>query len=474
MSSIFRALMVSMLSASALAVMVFASTPAAAQTSVAQIGTVNAAISGDIGSQIRFPVEKYTLPNGLVVLLAEDHSAPIVSYHTWFRVGSKDEEPGYTGIAHLFEHMMFKGAKRYTGAQFDTILQANGATNNAFTSYDYTGYYENLPSSKLELVIDIESDRMANLQVTEANLKSEREVVKEERRYRVDNNPSGILNEVLYGTAFRVHPYRWPVIGYMTDLNNINLAKSIEFYRQFYAPNNAIIVVSGDFNSSEAKKLIERYYGKIPAQEIKRRARPPEPPVTSPRTQFVSKDVQSVTFAISYHTPKAGEEDAYALDLLSNIMGRGASSRLYKRLVYKDQVASGVSAYNYTKQDSGLFTFRVSLKPGANFGQAQRAVYGEVWRPRNILVSEAELEMAKNQTMKDYVDGLKTVYGRAQALAVNEVLFGDYGRLFTDLDRYNRVTREQIRAVAAKYLVPEKSVLAVLRPNRSKTQSDNP
>ncbi|MCM2282055.1 MAG: insulinase family protein [Bdellovibrionaceae bacterium] len=453
------------------------SAPAAAQSKsvltkgtapTAKSASANAANPGDIGAQIRFPVEKYALPNGLVVLLAEDHSAPLISYQTWFRVGSKDEEPGYTGIAHLFEHMMFKGAKRYTGEQFDTILQANGATNNAFTSYDYTGYYENLPSSKLELVIDIESDRMENLNVTEDNLRSEREVVKEERRYRVDNNPHGMLSEVLYGTAFRVHPYRWPVIGYMADLNNINLAKSIEFYRQFYAPNNAVIVVAGDFDTKEAKKLIEKYYGKIPAQEIKRRPRPSEPPVASARSQFVAKDVQNVTFAISYHTPKAGEEEAYALDLLANIMGRGTSSRLYKRLVYKDQMAGSVSAYNSTKQDSGLLTLTVSLKPGANFSQAQRAVYGEMWQPRHWLVKDQELEMAKNQTMKDYVDSLKTVHGKAEMLALNEILFGDYARVFTDLEHYNRVTPEQIRKAAVKYLSPEKSILAVLRPQAGK------
>ncbi len=424
--------------------------------------------AGDIGSQIRFPVEKYTLPNGLTVLLTEDHSVPLVSYHTWFRIGSKDEEPGYTGLAHLFEHMMFKGAKRYTGEQFDRILQANGASNNAFTTYDFTGYYEDLPSSKLELVIDIEADRMQNLQVTEENLKSEREVVKEERRFRVDNNPSGILRETLYGVAYRVHPYRWPVIGYMADLNNINLAKSIEFYRQNYAPNNAVIVVSGDFNSADAKKLIEKYYGAIPRQEIKRRERPPEPAVGSSRAQTVYRDVQNAMFAFAYHGPKAGEEEGYALDLLANILARGTSSRLYKRLVYKDQLATSVSAFNYSKMDSGLFEVHVSMKPKQDWGRAQRAIYGEIFRTRNVLVTPSELEMAKNQTMKDYVDGLKTAHGRAEQLMTNEILFGDYTRLFSDIDRYNRVTAEQIRAAAKKYLAPDRSIVAMLRPSKGK------
>jgi zinc protease len=430
--------------------------------------------AGDIGSQIRFPVEKYTLPNGLTVLLTEDHSVPLVSYHTWFRVGSKDEEPGYTGIAHLFEHMMFKGAKRYSDEQFDRVLQANGASNNAFTTYDFTGYYEDLPSSKLELVIDIESDRMQSLQVTEEHLKSERDVVKEERRFRVDNNPSGILRETLYGVAYRVHPYRWPVIGYMADLTNINLQKSIEFYRQNYAPNNAVIVVSGDFNSADAKKLIEKYYGAIPRQDINRRVRPPEPAVGASRSQTVYRDVQNTMFAIAYHAPKAGDDDGYALDLLANILARGASSRLYKRLVYKAQIATSVNAFNYSKMDSGLFEIHVSMKPRQDSGSAQRAIYGEVFRTRNVLVTDAELEMAKNQTMKDYVDGLKTAHGRAEQLMTNEILFGDYTRLFSDLDRYNRVTAEQIRSAAKKYLSPEKSIVAILKPGKGKAAGAAP
>lgn len=413
--------------------------------------------------EIRFTVEKYKLPNGLTVLLHEDHTVPIISYHTWFRVGSKHEEPGTTGIAHLFEHMMFKGAKRYTGAQFDTILQANGATNNAFTTNDYTGYYENLPSSKLELVIDIESDRMENLQITPENLKSEREVVKEERRYRVDNNPMGILREALYGTAFKVSPYRWPVIGYMSDLDNISLEKANEFYRTYYAPNNAVIVVAGAFKSNEAKALIQKYYGHMKAQTIPEKPRPPEPAQVSQRMQVLTRDVQSTTFATSYHTPKAGSDEAYALDLLANIMGRGTSSRLYKRLVYQGQMATSVSAYNITLQDSGLFQVFVSVKPGTDWGTAQRAVYGEMWLPRNRLVSADELQMAKNQVMMSYIDGLKTIHGKAESLATNEILFGDYEQLFRDLDRYNRVTAEQIRAVAKKYLEPSNSTLLVLK-----------
>lgn len=423
--------------------------------------------SGDIGSQIRFKVEKYKLPNGLTVLLHEDHSVPLISYQTWFRVGSKNEQPGLTGIAHLFEHMMFRGAKRFSGEQLDTMLQANGATNNAFTTNDYTGYYENLPSAKLELVVDIESDRMENLKINQENLTAELGVVKEERRMRVDNNPGGILREALFGTAFRVHPYKWPVIGYMTDLDNINVENAQAFHKTFYAPNNATVVVAGDFDSAKAKKLIEKYYGAIPPQTLPTQTRAMEPTQSAARSQFVTKPVQSISFVVAYQTPKNGEEETYALDLLANIMGFGDSSRLHQRLVYKDQIATGVSVYNQTLQEAGLFQVYVTMKPGADFGKAQRALVGEMWRPRNVLVSDVDLQKAKNQVMKNYVDGLKTVHGRAEALALNETLYGDYEMLFKDLDHYNRVTKEQIRKVAIKYLGPERATLVALKPERA-------
>ena len=421
----------------------------------------------DIGSQIRFKVDKYKLPNGLTVLLQEDHSAPIISYQTWFRVGSKNEEPGFTGIAHLFEHMMFKGAKRYSGEQFDEMLQSNGATNNAFTTQDYTGYYEDLPSAKLELVMDIESDRMESLKVTAENLKSEREVVKEERRFRVDNNPMGILREAIFGTAFRVHPYRWPVIGYMTDIDNITLEKAQDFFKTYYAPNNAVLVIAGDFDPNEAKKLVTKYYGSIKAHDIPNKPRPEEPAQTAERTQFISRDVQNTQFAIVYHTPKAATPESYAFDLLANILGNGNSSRLHQRLVYKDQIALGVGADNLTLQEAGLFQVFVTLKPEVKFPKAQKAVFGEMWRPRNLLVSDSELQKAKNQLMKGYVDGLKTVHGKASALALNETLFGDYERLFSDLARYNAVKAEDIRKVAHRYLAPEQSTVVVLRPKKA-------
>lgn len=419
---------------------------------------------------IEFNVTKEVLTNGLTVLYHVDRSVPLVSFHSWFRVGSKDEKQGLTGIAHLFEHMMFKGAKKYSGNDFDLILQANGATNNAFTTNDYTGYHINAPSSKLELLIDIESDRMATLKIDKAALDSEREVVKEERRFRVDDNPMGILWTNVFSTAYRQHPYRWPVIGSMADLGRVTTEIAQNFHRVFYSPTNAVLVIAGDFDLAAAKALVQKYYGAIPRQEVKRVVHPPEPKQTAARSNFIKRDINAWTAAISYIVPEAGTSDSYALDLLAAILGRGPSSRLYKRIVYKEQLATSANVGNSSLQDSGLFQIFLSLKPQLTeaaaqkqFMAAQRAVYAEMWRPRYIKVSAEDLERARNQVIMGQVEGLKTLQGKAEALALNEVLFSDYKRTFSDIDRYLTVTPEQILRVAKTYLAPEQSSLVVVR-----------
>ncbi|MCB0394677.1 MAG: insulinase family protein [Bdellovibrionales bacterium] len=404
--------------------------------------------------KIHFEVEKFQLPNGLTVLMHVDRTIPIVSYQTWFRVGSVDEEVNYTGIAHLFEHMMFKGAKRYSNKMYDQVLRENGATNNAFTTRDYTAYYINLPSSRVELAVDMESDRMESLQINSENLTSEREVVKEERRYRVDNRPVGLLYETLFASVFRTHPYRWPVIGWMKDLGNINVEKCKDFFRKYYAPNNAVVSVAGDFDPSKLKSLIEKYYGKIPSQEITRTKREPESPQKAAKVVSISKKVAGEHLAIGYRTAKAGQKDTYAIDLLTEILGGGTSSRLYKRLIYNSQVADSVSAYQMSMKEDGLVTFFIEMKSGKSFDQATKIVLGELWRSRNQKYDEKEVEKAKNSVLVSYVDSLKSSYGKAYALGLNEVLMGSYEFLFKDIDIYLSVTPEMIQEVAEKYFQP--------------------
>ncbi len=415
-------------------------------------------------SAIQLKVDKFTMENGLTVLLHVDNTLPIVSYQTWFRVGSRNEEVGYTGLAHLFEHLMFKGSKRYSGKDFDRILHANGATNNAFTSHDYTGYYENLPSDKLELVMDIEADRMAHLSITPEHLKSERDVVKEERRFRVDNDVEGTLSEMMWSTVFKVHPYRSPISGSLRDLDRVTVEKAQDFYRQYYAPNNAVIVVAGAFDPGQVKSWLKKYYGTIPAQKIENRAISQEPAQRGARSMRLAREVKNSTFLVAFRAPKAGDPDAYALDLLASVLGEGGSSRLYKRLVYREQLATAVFASNYSLRDPGVFQVFVSLRPGAQYQKAANLIYAELWQVRNKPVVELELIKARNMVMKHYIEGLKTIAGKAHALALNEIIFGDYTMFFRDLAEYEKVTVADLQRVAKTYLQPQQRSVVLVAP----------
>lgn len=415
---------------------------------------------------LHFPVTKKTLPNGLTVLMHEDHSLPTISYQTWFRVGSRDEEPQYTGIAHLFEHMMFKGAKRYSGLDFDRILKANGVTNNAFTTRDFTAYYEDLPSDKLELIMDMESDRLENLQLTESNFTSEREVVKEERRLRVDNSLDGVLDEVLWNTAFKVHPYTWPVIGWMEDLNRITLEKCKAFFRTFYSAPNAVIVISGDFDSNKASSLIEKYYGHLPKVEIRRRPYDMEPISKVSQAKVVEKPAENERLILAYRIERQGHPLSYAMDLVNNILTEGESSRLYKRLVYELQLAIGVEAASYTPRDPGLFYIEIDLKPGVSHKKILATVLEEVEGLSKKPFTESEITKAKNQAISQWVSGLKTIHKKAQALAINEIMTGNYQDLFNDLDTYQKLTVEDLTKAVRQFLIPTNRTQLVLMPSK--------
>ncbi len=417
----------------------------------------------ELAQMIRLNVERYTLSNGMTVLLHEDHSAPIFTYHQWYRVGSRDEEPGRTGLAHFFEHLMFKGTPRYGSRELDRLIQANGGTYNAFTSKDVTAYHTTLPAGKLELIIDIEADRMRNLIFDEDEIASEREVVKEERRQRVEDSVLGSLSEALWRTVFRVHPYRWPVIGYMADLEAATMEDLKAFYRRFYAPNNSVVVISGSFNSRQAKGLIERHFGSIPAGEPIERVYPEEPAQSGQRSLSLRRDVQSPTVAVAFRTTDVMDPDIFALDILAGVLGWGDSSRLHRRLVRREQTVTSISASSQNLASSGVFQITAHLKPGVNSEQVLRSIYGEIYRARNSRVSEDELERVKNQLMKSYVDAMKTIEGKARVLAYAEVVYGSYTRIFEDLARFAEVTAEQVQEVAEKYLQPhQRSVIQVL------------
>ncbi len=419
--------------------------------------------------KINMPVEKFTLENGLVVLLHRDPTIPMVSFHTWYKVGSQNERPGITGSAHMLEHMMFKGAEKYSNKEFDMILHSNGITNNAFTSFDITGYYEILPSDKLELIMDLERDRMTSLLLKEEDLKSEQEVVAEERRWRVDNNPQSLLREQAMEILFAGHSYRWPVIGYMKDIQNFDIETLRKFYNQYYGPNNAVLVVAGDIDLVKTKELVKQYYGPLKVRPVPKSKKAKLKPLKQKKTITLEKDVQVPSLMISYQSVQDQHPDSYALQVLGQILANGLSSRLSKDLVYKRQWANATAAYQWSMKEGGLWGLFLSLKPDAKDKKVLEAVDREIFRIRHQLVSDRELKRAQNQYMSEFVDDLSTVDAKARALASAEIISGDYNNLFTDLEKYQKVTVHDVRRVAKKYLNPNARVVAWLKPTSKPT-----
>lgn len=428
------------------------------------VGLSSRAFSSD-NLQINLNVSKYKLDNGLTVLLHEDHTVPMISYHTWYKVGSKNEKPGVTGAAHMLEHMMFKGGKKYSGSEYEKKLHENGIENNAFTTPDFTGFYEDLPSDKLEMIMDLEVDRMQSLAIKNDDLVSERDVVAEERRWRVDNNPMGLLHEALMSTVFSVSNYRWPVIGYMNDIAAYTSEKLRYFYETFYVPNNAVLVIVGDFNPVEIKKMINKYYGRLRFKALPEQEFPKEPLQQEAKQFEVVKNIESLSVVLAYPSPKIGEADAYVMDLIGNILGTGSSSRLHRTLVDQKQVATSAFAVNYTLRDEGVFALGVNLKPGNDKkNQVTEDLLAEVTRLQKNKLPEKDLQKAKNQMLKEQIESLMTMDGKARALAVNEIQTGSYENLFNDLKKYDAVTAEAVQSVAKKYLTLQRSSRIILTP----------
>lgn len=424
------------------------------------------AIANESSLKIDLKVEKFVLDNGLTVLLHQDRTTPMVSYHTWYRVGSRDERPGVTGAAHMLEHMMFKGAKKYTGKDFDRILHENGITNNAFTSYDYTGFYQNLPSQHLELMMDIEVDRMRFLQMKPEDLKSELQVVGEERRWRIENNPLAMLREIMMEELFKVHPYRWPVIGWMKDIQAYTVDKLKDFYDIYYVPNNTVLVLAGDFEIDKTKKLIQKHYGSLKRRDLPERKYPQEEKMHGPTQKTLEWNVQAPSLLVGFRGHEVGNSENWALDLAAAALGSGKSSRLYRRMVQSEQIATTTFAYNMANSDPGAVMVMAYLKTGADPKRAEQIIFEEIEKIKKQKLSAKELERLKNEVLKDFVNGLKTIDQKAQGLAVNEILFGDYSRLFSDLAKYEHVTADEIRAVANKYFTTPRRTTGILVPEK--------
>ena len=402
----------------------------------------------------RLEFTQHTLKNGLELVVLEDHSAPIVNVQVWYHVGSKDERPGRTGFAHLFEHMMFKGSKNVGPQEHANRINDVGGFLNAGTNFDYTFYWQTVPINALDMVLWLESDRMASLNVDDANLKSERDVVIEELRLRVLNPPYGRLGTLVFENSFKESNYRWMPIGSQEDLEAATLADVRDFHKTYYRPDNATIVIAGDVDAKELIAKVERYFGAIPRGEgaIPRPSKA-EPAQTAER-RVVDYDSKTPLPAaiLAYHIPGLGDADSYPLDVASRILSSGQSSRLYRRLVYDKQVALQAAGQSFSLEDAGLFFFFAVMNAGKTADEGAAEMEAEIERLKNEPVSAAELEKAKTQLVAEVTVGRQTAQSKADAIGAAATLLDNPKLVNEELARYQAVTAADIQRVAKKYL----------------------
>lgn len=401
---------------------------------------------------INLDVEKFELDNGMKVLLHVDKRIPMVTIHQWYNVGSYHEERNRTGLAHFFEHLMFKGTKKYPEGKFDQTISNVGGQNNAFTSRDYTGYYETVPSSSLEKVLELEADRMTNLALSLPQIQKEREVVKEERRMRTENSPSGYIFEVMMEKVFKNHPYASAVIGSMDHLNKTELDDFAAFYKKFYAPNNSVLVLVGDFNPKKAKEWIKKYYSKIPKSEIAEVKAPAFELTTKYSVTKENKRFDSRKLAIYYMAPAAGTKDSFILDVICEVLAGDAASPLNRTLVDEQKLATNVSFWNYSLKYAGVVAFNADIAGTKPFEKVEDIFYKKIDELIKSGITDEQLQKSKDKISLDYIKSLTTFRGKAQVLAQSEVVRGDYKSFFEDLTQYQSINKQDVINVAKKYL----------------------
>ena len=415
--------------------------------------------------------EKYTLPNGLKIILHEDHSAPVVAVTALYHVGSKNEDTARTGFAHFFEHLLFEGSENIKRGEFDKYITNAGGALNANTSQDRTFYYELLPSNQIDLGLWLESERMMHAKIEQIGVNTQREVVKEEKRQRMDNRPYGSFLTEMLKRAYKVHPYQWSPIGSMDHLNAAKLEEFIQFYKTYYVPNNCVLSIAGDINIPELKKKIESYFGPIAKGTLPiNRPSIKEPPLGGEVRDNIYDNIQLPAIFHAYRAPKQGGEEYYAFNVLSTILSGGASSRMNKTLVDNKQLAVAAQSVPFFNEDDGLFIALTIANMGVKVETLEASMDSVVNELKLGLVGEREFQKVKNQITTDLVDSKATMAGIAESLANNEVYFGDANLINTELDKYNKVTREDVLKVAKKYLNKENRVVLHYLPKEKTTK----
>ena len=408
-------------------------------------------------------VERFRFGNGLELLLCEDHSAPVVAYHTWYRVGSRHERPGKTGLAHLFEHLMFNETERLGPGEFDRKLEEAGAESNAATWLDWTQYNIAVPKQQLPLVVTLEAERMSRLLLKDPQVTSEKEVVANERRYRVEDDVEGAVSETLWSTAFQSHAYQWPTIGWMADIEAFTTEDCQDFYRTYYAPNNASIVVVGDVTEAALLAKVQKAYGHLAPSTLPLEDVRPEPPQTEERRRELSKPTATEKLAVGYHSPAIGDFDHPALSLLSEVLFGGRASRMHQALVRKLEIASEVRVFVGPFRDPGLTEIYASARGTHTAETLLAEIDREIARVCEEAIPEAEIERARARTELSLVAGLESADGKASTIGFYDTILGRPGAAFERLDELARVTASDLRRVARRYLVPERRTVILVR-----------
>ena len=420
---------------------------------------------------------EFMLSNGLKLIVREDHRAPTVAHMVWYRAGSMDEVNGRTGVAHVLEHMMFKGTNKVKSGEFSRLVAAVGGRENAFTSRDYTAYFQQVEKSKLDKVIELEADRMSNLNFDDAEFLKEIQVVMEERRLRTEDNPSSLLNESLMATAFMTSPYRHPVVGWMNDLQNMKAADARDWYRSWYAPNNATVVISGDVDPKQILKAVEKYYGAIPMHELPVRKPQIEPPQKGIKQVQVKASADNAQLAMAWKVPrlepgKLDDPEPYALELLTAVLDGYDNARLNRVLVKQEKVVNDVGVgYDMISRGPELFLINASMAKGKTVAQAQTSIRKALEELKQKGILESELKRIKVRILCDQIYKRDSIFGQAMEIGGTEMAGFSWKDIDYMLEKMQTITPEQVQAVAKKYLVDEGLTIAVLDPQARKSEA---
>lgn len=410
-------------------------------------------------------VKTFTLKNGMKFLVLVDNSIPNANMYLFYKVGSRNEHPGITGLSHFFEHMMFNGAEKYGPKMFDQVMEFNGGANNAYTTQNVTVYTDWFPVSAMETIFDLEADRISSLSIDPKMVESERGVVLSERSTSLENSPWSLLSNALNASAFQEHPYHWTVIGYESDIKNWTKEDLEKYFKTYYAPNNCVVVVSGNVKVAEVKRLADKYMADIPASDPPKPVHLVEPAQSGERRVMVQKEVPNPYLMIGYHTPEAKSKDFYALSILSSILTSGNSSRLYSELVDEKQLATSVFTDFSESFDPNLFMFYALTASGAKVTDLEEAIFEEIEKIKKDGIKDKELQKIKNQKLMEFYSQIETINGKSNNIGTYELFFGDYGKMFSAPAEYSKVSVDDVKRVANEYFKKSNRTIGILKNN---------